>query len=110
MARMVQVLGGRPETVAWLPGVGDCYVTSKGGRNVRAGRLVGSGMRFSEAKATMAGVTLEGVAAIEVIGGALPKLVERGLIGEAEFPLLRRLHEIVTEDAGADLPWDRFFG
>jgi glycerol-3-phosphate dehydrogenase (NAD(P)+) len=109
MARMVEVLGGRRETVRWLPGVGDLYVTSMGGRNVRAGRLVGSGMRFSEARATMPGVTLEGIAAIEVIGGALPKLTERGILARDDLPLLRRLHAVVTEDAEADFPWERFF-
>ncbi|MFZ0217318.1 MAG: glycerol-3-phosphate dehydrogenase [Candidatus Dormiibacterota bacterium] len=110
MARMVRLLGGLAETVAWLPGVGDLYVTSLAGRNVRVGRLVGRGMRFSEAQATMPGVTLEGIAAIGVIGDALPKLAKRGVIGGGDFPLLRRLHQVVADDAWPELPWGTFFG
>jgi glycerol-3-phosphate dehydrogenase (NAD(P)+) len=43
-------------------------------------RLVGSGLWFSEASGRMPGMTLEGAAAIEVIGGALPELTERGIV------------------------------
>jgi len=110
MGRMVELLGGRAETPYGLPGVGDMYVTSTGGRNVRVGRLVGGGLRFSEARARMGGITLEGAAAIEVIGRALPKLTERGLIGPAEFPLMRHLHAAVVHDQPVRMPWPAFFG
>ena len=110
IVRMVDVLGGRPETAYGLPGVGDMYVTSAGGRNVRVGRLVGTGLRFSEARAKMPGVTLEGAAAIEVIGGALPKLTERGIIKESDLPLLRHLHAVVARDEPLNMPWGSFFG
>ncbi len=107
---MVRLLGGRPETTAGLAGVGDMYVTSTGGRNVRVGRLLGSGLRFAEARARMGGVTLEGAAAIRVIGGALPKLTARGIIGPEDFPLLRRLHAVVGLDQPPWMPWNTFFG
>jgi glycerol-3-phosphate dehydrogenase (NAD(P)+) len=93
-----------------LAGVGDMFVTSMGGRNVKVGRLVGSGLRFSEARERMLGVTLEGAAAIEVIGGALPKLTERGIIEPEEFPLMRHLHAVVGLDEPLDMPWNTFFG
>ena len=110
IAQMVRLLGGRPETAAWLPAVGDMFVTSTGGRNVRAGRLVGTGMRFSEARERMGGITLEGAAAVQVIGGALPKLAERGIIGPADFPLMRHLHAVVANDQPLRMPWSTFFG
>lgn len=110
MGRMVDLLGGRPETPQGLAGVGDMYVTSAGGRNVRVGRLVGTGLRFSEAREKMAGVTLEGAAAIEVIGGALPRLAERGVLDPADFPLMSHLHAVVAEDQPLDMPWKTFFG
>jgi glycerol-3-phosphate dehydrogenase (NAD(P)+) len=110
IAQMVRLLGGRPETAAWLPAVGDMFVTSTGGRNVRAGHLVGTGLRFSEARERMGGITLEGAAAIQVIGGALPKLAERGIIGPADFPLLRHLHAVVANDQPLRMPWSTFFG
>jgi glycerol-3-phosphate dehydrogenase (NAD(P)+) len=110
IGQLVGLLGGRPDTPYGLAGVGDMYVTSTGGRNVRVGRLVGSGLRFSEARARMGGITLEGAAAIGVIGGALPELTDRGVIGPADFPLMRHLHAVVVEDQPVAVPWSSFFG
>jgi glycerol-3-phosphate dehydrogenase (NAD(P)+) len=110
LGRFMELLGGEPETPYGLAGVGDMFVTSMGGRNVKVGRLVGSGLRFSEAREQMPGVTLEGAAAIEVIGGALPKLAERGVIEPEDFPLMRHLHSVVALDEPLDMPWDTFFG
>jgi glycerol-3-phosphate dehydrogenase (NAD(P)+) len=67
-------------------------------------------MRFSEARGRMPGVTLEGAAAIEVIGGALPKLTERGFVDPENFPLMRHLHSVVGMDEPLDMPWETFFG
>ncbi len=51
IAYLVQYMGGDLRSVYALPGAGDQYVTSMGGRNGRMGRYLGLGMRFSEAKA-----------------------------------------------------------
>jgi glycerol-3-phosphate dehydrogenase (NAD(P)+) len=110
MRQMVTLLGGRPETPYALAGVGDLFVTSTGGRNIRVGRLLGSGLRMSEARARMGDITLEGAAAIQVIGGALPKLTDRGVIGPEDFPLLRQLHAVVGQDQPPAMPWSAFFG
>jgi len=110
LGQFMELLGGEPETPYGLAGVGDMFVTSMGGRNVKVGRLVGSGLRFSEARGRMPGVTLEGAAAIEVIGGALPKLTERGIVGAGDFPLMRYLHSVVGGDEPLDMPWGTFFG
>jgi glycerol-3-phosphate dehydrogenase (NAD(P)+) len=109
IGRMVRLLGGRPETPYGLPGVGDMFVTSTGGRNVRVGRLVGGGLSFSAARQRMGGITLEGAAATQVIGGALPKLTERGVVEAADFPLMRHLYAVVAEDAPLSVPWGSFF-
>ena len=58
----------------------------------------------------MKGVTLEGVAAIMVVGGALPKLMERGVIAPEYFPLMRHLYEVVALDEPLDMLWSAFFG
>jgi glycerol-3-phosphate dehydrogenase (NAD(P)+) len=108
--QFMELLGGEPETPYGLAGVGDMFVTSMGGRNVKVGRLVGSGLRFSEAREKMPGVTLEGATAIEVIGGALPKLADRGLVQQGDFPLMRHLYSVVALDEPLDMPWDTFFG
>lgn len=110
MRQMIDLMGGRNETITALPAVGDCYVTSAGGRNVRVGQLIGSGMGFTEAWESLGRITLEGAAAIRVIGGALPRLTERGVIGPEDFPLLRHLYEVVGLEQPLDLPWRRFFG
>ncbi len=111
LGQWVELLGGEPETPRGLPGVGDMFVTTMGGRNVKAGRFVGAGVPFSEVQnERMKGVTLEGVAAIQVIGGALPKLTERGIVGPEDFPLMRHLHAVVAEDEPLNMPWEKFFG
>jgi glycerol-3-phosphate dehydrogenase (NAD(P)+) len=110
LGQFMQLLGGEPGTPYGLAGVGDMFVTSMGGRNVRVGRIVGSGLRFSEAREKMAGVTLEGAAAIAVIGGALPKLTERGIVAAEDFPLMRHLHSVIGADEPLDMPWSTFFG
>ena len=109
--QFIELLGGKPDTGLGLGGVGDCFVTSMGGRNVKAGRYVGAGVPFSEVRDNlMKGVTLEGVAAIRVIGAALRPLTERGVIKPEDFPLCRFLYEIVANDAPLAMPWKNFFG
>lgn len=109
--RFVELLGGDPRTADGLGGVGDMFVTSMGGRNVKAGQLVGTGVPFSRVRSEyLPGVTLEGVAAIGVIGTALEQLTARGVVGPEEFPLCRFLHRVVSEDAPLDVPWPTFFG
>lgn len=111
LTQFIELLGGDVTTAKGLGGVGDMFVTSMGGRNVRAGKFVGQGIPFSEVRDThMKGVTMEGVAAIRVIGGALAPLTERGVISEDDFPLLRALHAIIADDAPLEIPWDKFFG
>ncbi len=110
MRRMVTLLEGDPDTTEWLPGVGDMYVTSTGGRNVRVGRLLGAGVRFEEASEQLGHPTLEGAAAIREIGGALAKLRERGIVEPEAFPLLRHLYDVIELERPVDLPWGSFFG
>lgn len=106
----VTLMGGKPETADGLGGVGDMFVTSMGGRNVKAGGYVGEGVPFSEVRdSLMKGVTLEGVAAIKVIGAALKPLTKRGVVREDEYPLCRFLYSVVAEDAPLEIPWDKFF-
>jgi glycerol-3-phosphate dehydrogenase len=65
---------------------------------------VGGGLPFSDASARMGDITLEGAAAIRVVGGALPKLTERGIIGPEELPLLRHLHAVVGHGRPPAIP------
>lgn len=112
MHDFIEYFGGDPKTARGLAGVGDCYVTSAGGRNVKAGNFVGEGIPFSEVQTNqMKGVTLEGVAAIKVIGAALEKLTAAGKVDADKFPLCRFLYDVITKDAPLDsVPWDKFYG
>jgi glycerol-3-phosphate dehydrogenase (NAD(P)+) len=85
-------------------------VMSTGGRNVRAGRLLGGGLLSYDARARMGDITLEGAAAIQVIGRALPKLTDRGVIGPDDSSLLRQLHAVVAQGQPLAMPWKAFFG
>ncbi|CAN5861548.1 2-dehydropantoate 2-reductase N-terminal domain-containing protein [soil metagenome] len=111
LGQWMMLLGGKPETPYGLSGVGDMFVTSMGGRNVKAGRFVGTGVPFTEVQnERMKGVTLEGVAAIRVIGGALSRLTERDVVREQDFPLMRHLYAVVVGDEPLNMPWETFFG
>ena len=111
LVQWMDLLGGDPQTPHGLPGVGDMFVTTMGGRNVKAGRFVGGGVPFSEVRNDrMKGVTLEGVAAISVIGGALERMAERGVVAGDDFPLMRHLYDIVERDRPLNMPWKTFFG
>jgi glycerol-3-phosphate dehydrogenase (NAD(P)+) len=110
MTRLVTLMGGRPEKVIGLPGVGDQYVTCVGGRTIRLGNLLGRGLTYSQAVHEMAGETLEGAYVVRQLAQVLPAWEERGLIGRQDLPLLRMLCRVIVEDAPAEIPFDDFFG
>ena len=109
MARILEIMHATTAFAYGLPGAGDLYVTSVGGRTVRLGKLLGQGYRFSEARQIMAGETLEAAEILRTMGKALPKLTARGVIAPDELPLLRCLVDIVVHDKPVDLPLDSFF-
>jgi glycerol-3-phosphate dehydrogenase (NAD(P)+) len=107
--RALQIMGGTRAFAYGLPGAGDLYVTCKGGRTVRLGRLLGLGHTFAQAREIMAGETLEAAEIVRVMGEALPKLTARGVVGPEEFPLLRALADIVVHGRPVEVPLDAFF-
>jgi glycerol-3-phosphate dehydrogenase (NAD(P)+) len=93
MARLVEQLGGRPETVMGLAGMGDLFLTATGpqSRNRRFGALVGSGLSPKAAAASMGEQVVEGVATTDAalalaqsVGVELPitKVISHLLQGE----------------------------
>lgn len=62
MGRLVAALGGRPDTVAGLAGLGDLVLTCTGGlsRNRRLGQALGAGRTLAEARDGI-GMAVEGV-------------------------------------------------
>jgi glycerol-3-phosphate dehydrogenase (NAD(P)+) len=109
MSQFLALLGGGLQNTAWLPGAGDLYVTVFGGRTVRMGRLLGTGLPYPEARQIMAGETLESVEIITRVGRALPQLERRGLVHADQFPLMRHLYRIIQEGEEVHIPWETFF-
>ncbi len=108
-ACIVNLMGGRPETVFSLPGAGDLYVTTQGGRNSRMGRLLGMGLPYSDAVEEMYGETIEGVDATVAIMPAIQHMIDSGKISADALPLLHTLHRILTRNAPVDFDFDTFF-
>ncbi len=109
-AYMVEQMGGQRSSVFTLPGAGDLYVTSMGGRNGRMGRLLGLGIPFSEAKRKhMPDDTIEGAQLAQSIGPAIERMTASGELDPAAIPLMRTMIDIVCHDAPAVIPWDDFF-
>jgi glycerol-3-phosphate dehydrogenase (NAD(P)+) len=110
IAYLVEAMGGQPRSVFTLPGAGDQYVTSQGGRNGRMGRLLGLGMPYSQAKARhMPEDTIEGAELAQAVGPTLEALFAQGSLDGAVIPLLRTMIDIVCHDAPVNIPWDEFF-
>lgn len=107
---LVDYLGGEQKTILGMAGAGDLYVTCQGGRNSRMGRLLGMGMRYTDAKTNyMPNETIEGAELALAIGRSIEFLVLDGKLDGARLPLLRMMTDVVCNDGVADVPWDQFF-
>ena len=89
-------------------GVGDLYVTVYGGRTRLIGILLGRGLSIEDAKAELAGVTLESLVVAERVARAVRLNAEKGVLDLKDFPLLVHIDEILTKHAPVDIPWEAF--
>ena len=89
-------------------GAGDLYVTVYGGRTRLVGILLGRGLDIDEAKAELAGVTLESLVVAERVAKAIRIKAERGLVDPREFPVLMHIDAIITKKVSVDIPWEAF--
>lgn len=108
MNRIVEVLGGKRESVVGLPGVGDLNVTCNGGRTGRFGRFLGMGLGVEESIRRMEGATLECLEILEVMRTALPVLAKRASLTHSELPLLTHMIEVALDDAPVAMPFESF--
>jgi glycerol-3-phosphate dehydrogenase (NAD(P)+) len=101
MALAVGSMGGRPETVFGLAGVGDLLVTAVAGRNRTFGEMVGKGMPPAEVVVYMSArdQLTEGYTAIRTGWALVNYLAEQGSVRLEDFALLCALHTIVYESA-----------
>lgn len=96
MTDIIEKLGGKKDAAAF--GIGDLYVTVFGGRTRRLGVILGSGVPFSKAKEILAGVTLESVAIIKLLGANLGEEINN-------YPLMKHIYTLITTDKIVDIPW-----
>jgi len=89
-------------------GLGDLYVTVYGGRTRLVGILLGRGLNIDEAKAELAGVTLESLVVAERVARAIKAAAANGKLDKKNFPLLLHIDEILTEKKPVNIPWDSF--
>ena len=107
--RILATIGATRSFAYGLPGPGDLFVTSVGGRTVRLGTLLGEGYSYPEARRIMAGETLEAAEIVHTMCAALPRLEARGLLNSGDLPLMQTLIDVVVHGLPAHLPLDRFF-
>jgi glycerol-3-phosphate dehydrogenase (NAD(P)+) len=106
--RVLSLVGSESSFASGLPGPGDLYVTSMGGRTVRLGKLLGEGCTFNEACLKMAGETLESVDIVKTMARAIPRWQAEGRLSPRELPLLRMLIDIIVRGKPVRLPMQDF--
>lgn len=90
-------------------GLGDLYVTIFSGRTRRCGVLMGQGLDYDQVTEALAGITLESLVITRVMGNAIRRKAELGLVRLEDFPLLMHIVDILDKGkADADLPWEAF--
>ncbi len=106
---LTRALGGTPETVWGMPGVGDLYVTCQAGRNSRLGNHLGRGLTYSQTKAgPMKDDTVEGAELGIAAAETLLSLMRAGKLEPAALPLTTALLATLTRDQPLEIPWQDF--
>jgi glycerol-3-phosphate dehydrogenase (NAD(P)+) len=106
MLALTLALGGKPESVWGMPGVGDLYVTCQAGRNSRLGNALGRGLTYAEAKAgPLKGETVEGAELGVAVSSSIHGMIEVGRLKAADVPLTLSLLKALTENTSLEPPW-----
>jgi glycerol-3-phosphate dehydrogenase (NAD(P)+) len=109
MRRIVELVGGEPDTAIGLPGTGDLNVTCNGGRTGRFGKWLGTGLPLAQAIEKMEGATLECLEVLRELDLALQSFDASGKTRSSELPLLRHLADVALRGAPVTaLPFSRF--
>lgn len=97
MATIVNLCGGKKDTVYGLGGLGDLYVTALGGRNSMFGNLLGRGLSVEEALKEM---ERRGVGVVEGYRNAeiIEKFLDEKDISSDKTPIFNAVHGILYEN------------
>jgi glycerol-3-phosphate dehydrogenase (NAD(P)+) len=106
MLALVAALGGQPESVWGMPGVGDLYVTCQAGRNSRLGHALGRGLTYAEAKAgPLKGETVEGAELGLAVASSIHGMIKDLKLKAGDVPLTLALLEALSENTPLEPPW-----
>jgi len=95
---------GKKETVMGLAGIGDLYVSDKGGRNSKMGQYIGQGMTFKEAKKTkMPNDTVEGADLAVEIGSKV-----KSDFAIETLPLMLSMINTICDEKPLKINWNNF--
>ena len=90
-------------------GLGDLYVTIFSGRTRRCGVLMGKGLNYDQVTEALAGITLESLVITRIMGNAIRRKAELGLVDLRDFPLLMHIVDILDHGkSDSDIPWEAF--
>jgi glycerol-3-phosphate dehydrogenase (NAD(P)+) len=107
MMVLVKTLGGSPESVWGMPGVGDLYVTCQAGRNSRLGQHLGRGLSYTEVKqGPMKQDTIEGAELGIAVSDSIHAMIKTGKIDPRRLPLTLALLQTLTQNTPFNPPWD----
>jgi len=95
---------GKKETVMGLAGIGDLYVSDKGGRNSKMGQYIGQGMTFKEAKKIkMPQDTVEGADLAIEIGSKV-----KSDFSMETLPLMLAMIDTICDEKPLKINWNNF--
>ena len=95
---------GKRETVMGLAGIGDLYVSDKGGRNSKMGQYIGQGMTFKEAKKIkMPQDTVEGADLAIEIGSKV-----KSDFSIETLPLMLAMIDTICDEKPLKINWNNF--
>jgi glycerol-3-phosphate dehydrogenase (NAD(P)+) len=107
--QVLTMMGTNADFAFGLPGAGDLFVTSRGGRSVTLGQLLGEGKTYPEARGILKGETLEAALVVEQMAKALPKLEARGLLKPEQMPFMHTLINTVVNSEPLKIDFGKFF-
>ena len=101
MVKFVTFMGGKPETVYGLAGLGDLYVSAIGGRNSKMGKYLGDGHIYNEVKEKyMKNITVEGAELALEIGPSILKNFQSD-----DYPLMFNVLETICSGKKLKINW-----
>jgi glycerol-3-phosphate dehydrogenase (NAD(P)+) len=109
MLALTTALGGMPESVWGMPGVGDLYVTCQAGRNSRLGHALGRGLTYDQAKdGPLKDETVEGAELGIAVAPAIHAMIRAKQLNAGDVPLILALLRTLTQKVAFEPPWADF--